>query len=186
MLHTIDESLPFLIECDASEVAISAVLNQGDWPVAFVSRALQKSELHYPSVEKEAMAIIEAVRKWRHFFSSRHFTLVTDQRSVAFMFDNRKRTKIKNNKIQDWLLEIASFSYSVDYRPGKDNAAPDSFTPRRNPCCSVSSWCDSHATFYEVKESPVFHGGSQKSLFSMQNLHTAQASVLPPTARSAH
>ncbi|XP_068235485.1 uncharacterized protein [Palaemon carinicauda] len=124
-------------ECDASEVAVSAVLNQGGRPVAFMSRTLQSSELHYPAVEKEATAIIEAVRKWSHFLARRHFTLITDQRSVMFMLDSRKRTKIKNNKIQKWRLELASYSYTIQYRPGKQNIAPDTLT--RAYCCSISS-----------------------------------------------
>ena len=127
-LHSIDESLPYVVESDASEVAVSATLNQGGRPVAFMSRTLQGSEIHYAAVEKEAMAIIEAVRKWRHFLAGRHFIFKTDQRSVTFMFDSRRRTKIKNNKIQDWRLELGSFSYTVEHRPGKDNVAPDSFT----------------------------------------------------------
>ena len=98
-LCTIDESLPlpFTVECDASDIAVSATLNQRGGLVAFISRTLSGSELHYPPVEKEATAIIEAVRKWSHFLSRRHLTLVTDQRSIKFMLDNRKRTKIKNN-----------------------------------------------------------------------------------------
>jgi dolichyl-phosphate-mannose--protein O-mannosyl transferase len=72
---------------------------------------LHGSELHYP-----AMAIVEAVRKWQYFLALRHFTLKTDQPSVAFMFDSKKRTKIKNNKIQAWRLELGSFSYTVEYR----------------------------------------------------------------------
>ena len=116
-LSAIDENLPFVVECDASEMAISATLNQGGRPVAFMSRTLHGGETHYPAVEKEATAIIEAVRKWSHLLARQQFTLITYQKSVAFMLDNRKRTKIKNNKIQCWRLELASFSYVVKYRP---------------------------------------------------------------------
>ena len=136
-LNPIDESLPFVVECDASEVAVSTTLNQDGRQVAFMSRTLQNSELHYPPVKKEATAIIEAVRKWSHFLARRQFTLLTDQRSVAFMLDSRKRTKIKNNKIQGWRLELASFSYTIKYRPGKDNVGPDTLT--RVFCASSTS-----------------------------------------------
>ena len=135
-LQSIDEKAPFVVECDASDVAISATLNQGGRPVAFMSRSFQKGELHYPSVEKEATAVIEAVRKWSHFLARQHFTLITDQRPVAFMLDNRRRTKVKNNKIQSWRLELASFSYTIKYRPGRDNAGPDTLT--RAFCSSIS------------------------------------------------
>ena len=135
-LQFIDESLPFTVECDASEVAVSATLNQNDRPVAFMSRSLSGSELAYPSIEKEATAIIEAVRKWQHLLIRQHFVLVTDQRSVAFMLDARKRTKIKNNKIMCWRLELASFSYTIRYRPGKLNVGPDTLT--RASCGAIS------------------------------------------------
>ena len=107
-LKSIDESVLFVVECNTSEVAISATLNQGGLPVAFMSRALQSSELHYPAVEKEATAIIKAVQKWNHLLSRQHFTLVTGQRSVSFMLDNRKCTKLRTIKfnvgILNWLL----------------------------------------------------------------------------------
>ena len=137
MLYSIDENKPFVVECDASDVAISATLNQDGRPVAFMSRTLQGGERHYPAIEKEATAIIEAVRKWSHLLSRQHFTLITDQRSVAFMFDNRRRTKIKNQKIQEWRLELASYSYTIQYRPGSDNTAPDMLS--RATCASIPS-----------------------------------------------
>lgn len=127
-LQSIDETLPFLVECDASDVAISATLNQGGRPVAFLSRMLHRGELMYPAVEKEATAIIEATRNWRDLLLHRHFELVADQRSVTFMLANRRRTKIKNNKIQTWRMELAPLRYTIRYRPGKLNVGADSFT----------------------------------------------------------
>ena len=64
-----------------------------------MSRSLNKCEQKYSAVKKESSAIIEATRKWSQFLKGRHFTLVTDQSSVAFMFDQKNRGKIKNTKI---------------------------------------------------------------------------------------
>ena len=77
------------------------------------------------------------MRKRSRLLSPQRFTLLTDQRSVAFMLDNRKRTKIKNNKIQCWRLELASFSFTIKYRPGRDNVVADSLT--RAYCASMST-----------------------------------------------
>ena len=102
----IDETAPFTVETDASDVAISATLNQNGRPVAFMSRMLSGTELFYPSIEKEAQAVIEATRKWRHLLAGKRFSIITDQNVVAYMYDNRKRPKIKNDKIQCWRLEL--------------------------------------------------------------------------------
>jgi len=45
--------------------------------------------------KKEAKAIIEAVRHWRHYLTGRPFTITTDKPSVAYMFDKQQRVKIK-------------------------------------------------------------------------------------------
>jgi len=85
-LRVVDGNLTFVVETDNSENAISASLNQGYRPVAFFSRMLKKCELRQSSVEKEASAIVEAVRKWTHYLLGCKFTIVTGQRSVAFMY----------------------------------------------------------------------------------------------------
>ena len=73
-----NEDIPFVVECDASDVAISASLNQTGRPVAFLSKMLSGAELNYPAVEKEALSIIESVRKWSNLLSRQPFTLITD------------------------------------------------------------------------------------------------------------
>ena len=65
-LKAVDKTVPFILETEASDVAISAVLQQDGRPVAFWSRTLAPNEKRYASVEKEAAAIVESCRKWSH------------------------------------------------------------------------------------------------------------------------
>ena len=137
-LQSIDESLPFVVECDASQsdVAILTTMSQGGRPVVFMSRTLHGNEIYFPAYEKEVTAVIAAVKKRSHLLSRQRFTLITDQRSVAFILDSRRRIKIKNDKVQLWRMEIAPFSYITQYRPGQSNAGPDTFT--RAHCSAVT------------------------------------------------
>ena len=79
----IDENVPFVVETDASNGAALATLNQRGKPVAFYSRSLNKSELNLSSIEKEAMAIVEAVRKWSYLLTGKCFQLITYQRAIS-------------------------------------------------------------------------------------------------------
>ena len=127
-LQPIDEAIPFTVETDASDFAISATLNQNGKPVAFHARTLSRSEQKHSSIEKEAYAIVEALRKWRHLLVGRHFTLVTDQKCVSFMLDKTHVSKIKNDKIQRWRLELSEYDYTTIYRPGDENKAADTLS----------------------------------------------------------
>jgi hypothetical protein len=117
-----------VVESDASDIALSASLNQNGQPVAFFSRTLQPHERRHSSVEKEAAAIVEACRKWRHYLTGRNFLLITDQQAVSFMFDPQKHGKIKNDKILRWRMELSCFSFDIQYRPGKENWTADCLT----------------------------------------------------------
>ena len=65
-LMTIDENKSNLVETDASQETLSATLNLEGRPVAFFSRSLNHAQKSYPTVEKEAMADVEAVTHWSH------------------------------------------------------------------------------------------------------------------------
>ena len=79
-------------------------------------------------MEKEAAAIVEALREWRHFLLGRKFRLITDQKSVSYMYDSKRKSKIKNVKIARWRVELSQFKFDIAYRPGKENHAADTFS----------------------------------------------------------
>ena len=91
MTDYVDENVPFEVETDASDIVIAAALTHNGRPVAFFSKLLQKSELKHYSIEKEACAIIEAVRYWKHYITGRHFRLITDQQPVSYIFKKQHK-----------------------------------------------------------------------------------------------
>ena len=139
VLFTVDPNLPLVVETDASDVAISATLNQEGRPVAFFSRTLTSSEKNHSSVEKEAYAIVEAVRKWRHYLLNSHFRLITDQRSVAFIYNCQHRGKVKNDQIQRWKIELSCYNYDVIYRQRPENQAADALSRATCDANSISN-----------------------------------------------
>ena len=139
-ITAINEDIPFEVETDASDVALAATLSQQGRPVAFFSRTLQGSELKHAAVEKEAQAIVESVRHWRHFLTGRHFILKTDQKSVSYMFDKQHKGKIKNDKIMRWKLKLSCYNFDIVYGPGKENIPADTFS---RATCAASSYQES-------------------------------------------
>lgn len=128
ILVSVNPKVPLVVETDASDVAISATLNQDGRPIAFFSRTLSSSEKNHSAVEKEAYAIIGAIRKWKHYLLNTHFKILTDQKSVSFIYDGSQRSKVKNDKIQRWKIELSPFDYEVIYRPGSENYAADALS----------------------------------------------------------
>lgn len=103
-------------------------INQQGRPVAFFSCTLHQNEINHHSVEKEAAAIVESIWEWRHFLIGRKFKLITDQKIISFMFDNQRKSKIKNVKIARWRVELSQYKYDIVYRPGNQNVAPNTFS----------------------------------------------------------
>ena len=159
-LQAIDESIPFQVECDASNDAISGILSQGGRPVAFMSKTLHGSEKGYHIIEKEALAIVESVRRWNHYLSRSKFKLITDARSLSFIYNNRRRTKVKNAKINDWRMELSEFSFDIEYRPGKTNVAADTLS--RVNCAAMQT-----STLQELHDN-LCHPGVTRLLHFVQ------------------
>ena len=94
-----------------------------------MSCSLTASERFSPMVEKEATAMIEAVRPWSHSSKGRRFTLVTDQEAVLFIFDQSNGGKIKNAKILNWKLVLSHMTYNIRHKPGSEKIAADASSP---------------------------------------------------------
>ena len=128
-LGSFDQDVPIHLETDASDNAIGATLSQQGKPIAFFSRVLQSSEKKHSIVEKEALAIVESCHRWRHFLLAvSKFTITTDQKVVSFLFDQHHTSKIKNDKICRWRVELAEFKFDINYRPGILNVAADTLS----------------------------------------------------------
>ena len=157
VVQAVDETQPFQVETDASEFALSATLNQNGRSVAFFSRTLNKSELKHASVEKEAAAIVEAVRKWRHYLTGKHFTLITDQKSVAYMFNTKRRSKIKNDKIMRWRLELSMYDFDIVYGAGEENIPADTFSRVRAMSLTLNNLNELHQSLYHPGVTRMAH-----------------------------
>lgn len=79
-----DFSTPFILETDASGTGIGAVLMQNGKALAYYSAALCPRNSVMSTYEKEALAIVEALKRWRHYFLGAKLIIKTDQQSLKF------------------------------------------------------------------------------------------------------
>lgn len=114
----------FVVETDACGQGIGAVLMQEGHPVAYISRQLKGKQLHLSIYEKELLAVIFAVRKWRHYLLQDHFIIKTDQRSLKYLLEQRLNTPIQ----QQWLPKLLEFDYEIQYKEGKENLVADALS----------------------------------------------------------
>ena len=128
ILRTPDPMLEFSIFTDASGYAIGAVLAQDDGnglrPIAFESRKLNSAERNYPIHEQELLAIIHALKTWRHYLHGQHFKVVTDHNSLKYL---QTQPNLSPRQVR-WLELIQEYDMTIDYKPGHSNVVADALS----------------------------------------------------------
>src|SRR5688572_20635379 len=125
ILRPPDFNKPFIVAVDASNFCVGASLLQIhdglEHPVCFMSRKLKRHELAYATVEKEALALVLAVRAFSVYFGSSLVTVFTDHSPLQFLSSMAN----SNQKLLRWSLELQQFALEVRHRPGRLNVLPD-------------------------------------------------------------
>lgn len=85
----------FIIETDASAQGIGAVLMQGAHPLAFLSKALGPKNQGLSTYEKECLAILLAVSKWRQYLQHAEFVIRTDQKALIHLEEQQLNTPMQ-------------------------------------------------------------------------------------------
>lgn len=87
-----DFTKQFVIETDASDKGIGAVLQQEGHPISYISRALGPKNQMLSTYKKECLAILLAVDYWRPYLLKGEFVIKTDQKSLTHLGDQRLST----------------------------------------------------------------------------------------------
>lgn len=132
-LTVIDHENPgenrIFVTTDASDLGTGAVLSFGkDWasarPVAFESKQLSPAEKNYATHDKEMLAIVRALHKWRNDLLGAEFEVFTDHRTLEFFNQQRDLSK----KQLRWQEFLADFNFTIKYVRGEDNTVADALS----------------------------------------------------------
>jgi phospholipid-translocating ATPase len=113
VLKVPDFNKPFVVQTDASDVGIRAILSQTDekgheHPIAFASRKLKPREQKYAVIEKECLAIIWALGFFYPYLYGQHFVIETDHQPLKWLH----QMKNKNQRLTRWALSLRPSSFS--------------------------------------------------------------------------
>lgn len=126
-----DFSKPFVLQTDASQVGMAAVLFQEvdgqKRIISFASAKFKPAERRYHINEQECLALVWAINKYRGYLEDSHFTVRTDSRSLTWLH----RFKDGRSKLTRWALLLQEFAFKIEHIPGTRNQLPDFLS--RNP-----------------------------------------------------
>jgi hypothetical protein len=144
-----DFSTPFTLETDANGTGICIVLMQRGKPIAYYNRTIGRRAAAMSTYDKEALAILEALKRWRHYFLGSELVIKTDQKSLKFITEQKVAEGIQHKL----LLKLLEFNYTIEYKKGKENKAADALSRRDSSLMAITviqpAWIEAVLASYQ-------------------------------------
>ena len=127
VLRPPDWGKPFHVFCDASNVAVGSALCQAtgkkekDQPVAYASKQLTPAERNYSTTERECLAMVFSVKKFRHYLICNPVVFFVDHMAIKYLVNKAE----PSSRLARWVLLLEEFDYTVEYKPGKMHLQAD-------------------------------------------------------------
>ncbi|KAM2922713.1 hypothetical protein COP2_039036 [Malus domestica] len=120
-----DWSIPFELMCDASDYALGAVLgqrkNKQPHVIYYASRTLNDAQLNYSTTEKELLAVVFALDKFRSYLIGTKVIVFTDHAALKYLF-TKKEAK---SRLMRWMLLLQEFDIEIRDKKGCENVVAD-------------------------------------------------------------
>jgi hypothetical protein len=133
---------PFEIQTDASNYAMGAVLLQHGKPICFHSETFNGVVINYPTYDKELYALVQSVKKWKHYLLGKETIIHTDHQPLQYL---QSQTKLQQARHFRWMGFLQQFHLVIRYKKGIYNKVVDMLS---RPIISAS---------VILKHSPIMH-----------------------------
>ena len=111
----------FTVAVDASNYGIGAVLTQPSGVIEYASRVLTSAEQKYSTTEKECLAIVWALEKWRTYLLASEFHVITDHKPLSWLMT----AKDPRGRLARWAYRLQEFTFTIGHIDGTKNEVPD-------------------------------------------------------------
>ena len=145
----------YTLYSDASSIGLGCVLMQDGKVVAYASRQLKPHEQNYPTQDLELVAVVFALKLWRHYLYEEKCRIYTDHKSLKYLLTQKEL----NLRYRRWLELFKDYDCIIDYHPGKANVVADALSRKTVVAMSLqySDWRreDNGAMLAQLEAQPV-------------------------------
>jgi hypothetical protein len=170
-------SKTFQVRCDTIGFSIGTVLSQENRLVVYFSEKLNETKIKYSTYDKEFYAVIQALKKWRHYLVPKEVVLYSDNHSLKFVTRQEKL----NQKHAKWVEYMQNFTFVIKHISGTAKKVVDALSKK---CLLMQEFRVKTLGFdnlkemyrddpdfkeaYEAYENPILRDGSQWTKYMIQ------------------